>query len=779
MVRCRRRPASTQPPLEVKGDGLFRHTHPPSRGAAGIADDGILENVWAHGEKLGAGFRCKYCSTARKGGGATRLRQHLAGRRGHVAACTQVPPQVRKAMRISLRNLKQRKNATKDYRTRMEEAVLHTMACSDDDNEREAHQIPVKMEEQVSLEEFPCSQRMKRHGTVEHGDDSGSESSAGASASDAGSCVGGRGVLPQKKFGKSGLRRLGRDAGHVPRQAPRQTPIDRIDNKETRSKLGKAWAKMFHANGIPGRKADCPYFRSAMKLTQQLGPGMFIPTGEEIDGIYLDAIEKELKEDLCQFKKEWEVYGVTIVCDSWTGPTMTSTVNFYLSCNSRMFFHKSVDATGKIENAGFLYGEIKQIIQDVGVQNVVQVVTDSGDSYKKACLKLIAEYNQIVWQPCAADTVNLMLEDIAKFPEVAQVMDSAEQIYKFFYSLDTLLAEMKAKVGGELVPPNATRFGAIFVFIQSFWDRKDKFSKWMLSKEWKRSTWSKKIEGKHAYGCLTSGPWWDKVKWVINALEPIYCLLCYADQQKGSSISGFMSRSISVHHELQERLGSGSSDFNRIMDVVNTRLTMLKSDNFMIAAGALNPEGHYSYKHSLCRERKYAHELTLAISKLADSTENAVDALCQLHQFISYRGIFGSTEARDAARRMTPAAWWMAFGRQYPAIQKFALRIVSQCSSSSGCERNSSTFDLLQMQQRNHLGHAKLCKLEYVHYNLRLRLRHSEGEKENDMSTVMHMMDDTLFPTGNPLMDWLDASICESELAMGEQGAPPMLPEAC
>jgi hypothetical protein len=82
------------------------------------------------------------------------------------------------------------------------------------------------------------------------------------------------------------------------------------------------------------------------------------------------------------------------------------------------------------------------------------------------------------------------------------------------------------------------------------------------------------------------------------------------------------------------------------------------------------------------------------------------------------------------------------------------------------------------MQQRNHLGYAKLCKLEFVHYNLRLRLRHSEGEKENDMSTVMHMMDDTLFPTGNPLMDWLDASICESELAMGEQGAPPMLAAA-
>jgi hypothetical protein len=82
------------------------------------------------------------------------------------------------------------------------------------------------------------------------------------------------------------------------------------------------------------------------------------------------------------------------------------------------------------------------------------------------------------------------------------------------------------------------------------------------------------------------------------------------------------------------------------------------------------------------------------------------------------------------------------------------------------------------MQQRNHLGYAKLCKLQYVHYNLRLRLRHSEGEKENDMSTAMHLMDAMLFPTGNPFMNWLDASTCESELPMGEQGAPPMLAAA-
>ncbi|RLM61937.1 hypothetical protein C2845_PM14G09740 [Panicum miliaceum] len=64
------------------------------------------------------------------------------------------------------------------------------------------------------------------------------------------------------------------------------------DNKAT-TKLGKACAKWFHRNGIPGTKADCPYFRRTMELTQQLGASALVPTGAEIDGASLDASEEE------------------------------------------------------------------------------------------------------------------------------------------------------------------------------------------------------------------------------------------------------------------------------------------------------------------------------------------------------------------------------------------------------------------------------------------------------------------------------------------------------
>ena len=66
-----------------------------------------------------------------------------------------------------------------------------------------------------------------------------------------------------------------------------QPKISTAMDSSSRDAVGQAWAKFFHANDIAGRKADCPYFQAAMKITQNLGPAP-IPTGKDIDEKYLD-----------------------------------------------------------------------------------------------------------------------------------------------------------------------------------------------------------------------------------------------------------------------------------------------------------------------------------------------------------------------------------------------------------------------------------------------------------------------------------------------------------
>lgn len=67
-------------------------------------------------------------------------------------------------------------------------------------------------------------------------------------------------------------------------------------------------------------------------------------------------------------------------------------------------------------------------MEEIGSENVVQIVTDNGSNYKKACKTLVEqpEFSHIVWQPCAAHTVNLMLKDVAKFREIDVIVKSAK-----------------------------------------------------------------------------------------------------------------------------------------------------------------------------------------------------------------------------------------------------------------------------------------------------------------------------------------------------------------
>ncbi len=39
--------------------------------------------------------------------------------------------------------------------------------------------------------------------------------------------------------------------------------------------------------------------------------------------------------------------------------------------------------------------------------------------------------------------------------------------------------------------------------------------------------------------------------------------------------------------------------------------------------------------------------------------------------------------------------WWHSYGGRAIELQRFAKRVVSLCASSSGCERNWSTFEFV------------------------------------------------------------------------------------
>ena len=82
-------------------------------------------------------------------------------------------------------------------------------------------------------------------------------------------------------------------------------------------------------------------------------------------------------------RPNWEKFGCTILSDGWTGTTRLSIINIMVYCAGTTVFLKSIDASNKIKSGEYIYGILKDAMNEVGKSNVIQIVTDNGSNYKR------------------------------------------------------------------------------------------------------------------------------------------------------------------------------------------------------------------------------------------------------------------------------------------------------------------------------------------------------------------------------------------------------------
>ena len=82
------------------------------------------------------------------------------------------------------------------------------------------------------------------------------------------------------------------------------------------------------------------------------------------------------------------------------------------------------------------------------------------------------------------------------------------------------------------------------------------------------------------------------------------------------------------------------------------------------------------------------------------------------------------------------ATWWSTYGNGVPNLQRIAIKILSLTTSSSGCERNWSTFEGIRTKKRNRLDTTRLNNLVYVQFNARI-MNKKKREKEKKVDILL------------------------------------------
>eukprot|EP00253_Pinus_taeda_P008485 PITA_08485 len=128
---------------------------------------------------------------------------------------------------------------------------------------------------------------------------------------------------------------------------------------------------------------------------------------------------------------------------------------------------------------------------------------------------------------------------------------------------------------------------------------------------------------------------------------------------------------------------------------------------------------------------------------MVPSHANQLEIHRQLTIFSMATGTFGKNLAKIARDVDQLAHWWESFRGQCPQLQKFAIRVLSQTCSASGCERNWSVFERIHTKKRNCLEQKWLNDLVFVQYNLQLRRNQVMNKTPNLDPIVLDDIDPT------------------------------------
>ena len=200
--------------------------------------------------------------------------------------------------------------------------------------------------------------------------------------------------------------------------------IKSIFSAEGAKKVGKAISKFFLFNGILFNAIDSgPYYQSMIDTIAEAGLGIKGPQGYEISNAYLEEEVQDLEVYINTLKAKWPVYGCTIMCDGWSSRTRKSIINFMVYCDRSMIYLSSVDTTNIPKTADYIFFLMDKIVDEVGEENVVQVVTDNEARFKAVGMLLMEKRKHLFWFPCAAHCMDLMLEDIGNMKHIKETLD--------------------------------------------------------------------------------------------------------------------------------------------------------------------------------------------------------------------------------------------------------------------------------------------------------------------------------------------------------------------
>ncbi|KAH0632693.1 hypothetical protein KY285_035370 [Solanum tuberosum] len=528
--------------------------------------------------------------------------------------------------------------------------------------------------------------------------------------------------------------------------------------------ISKSIGRFFYEAGIDLDAIRLPSFQRMVKATLSPGKTVKFPSCQELRGWILQDAVKEMQQYVMEIRNSWASTGCSILLDGWIDSNGRNLINILVYCPRGTIYLRSSDISSFNGNVDAMLLFFEEVLEEVGVETVVQIVAYS----TSACMmevgkKLMEKCKTVFWTVDASHCMELMLQNFTKIDPIQEALEKAKTLTQFIYSHATALKLLRDACPDELVKSSKIRSIVPFLTLENIVSQKDCLIRMFQSSDWRTSIMASTNEGKRISNMVKDESFWSEALMAVKATIPLVEVMKLLDGTNKPQV-GFIYDTLdqakeTIKKEFQDKKSLYAKFWIAIDDIWDEYL-----HSHLHAAGYfLNPTLFYS--SDFYTDVEVSCGLCCCVVRMAEDRHIQDLITLQIDEYRMGRGTFHFGSFKDKLSNISPGAlWWSQYGVQFPELQRLAVRILSQtCNGASHYRLKRSLVETLHTEGMNPIEKQRLQDLVFVHCNLQLQAFDPDGS--NDNTDYVDPMDEwivgkepNLVPE-NTQLTWMDLEL--------------------
>ncbi|KAJ9544513.1 hypothetical protein OSB04_024220 [Centaurea solstitialis] len=188
-------------------------------------------------------------------------------------------------------------------------------------------------------------------------------------------------------------------------KSKQEDAISSVVRKEMMIRAKEYICRWAYECAIPFHAFEKDSFKRAAEAIGQYRPRLPPPTRYEMGDTYLKKEVEKTKNTLKKYQDEWKSSGCTIMTDAWSDRKRRSIMNLCVNSRLGTIFLSSKEFFDVAHTSEVIFEYVDKCIDEVGHENVVQIVTDNASNNMGATKLLKLKRPKIFWTSCAAHTL--------------------------------------------------------------------------------------------------------------------------------------------------------------------------------------------------------------------------------------------------------------------------------------------------------------------------------------------------------------------------------------